>query len=102
MTDLSILWSITWGSWLTALAIILIRLLFHCVLSSKAKYYLWLLLALRLMLPVLPQSPFSIQNYLPGTSPTAHISASVASAPQISNRSPLCPLLQLCRNKRTF
>lgn len=81
MTALSILWSITWGSWLTALAIILIRLLFHCVLSSKAKYYLWLLLALRLMLPVLPQSPFSIQNYLPGTSPTAHISASVASAP---------------------
>lgn len=81
MTVLSILWSITWGSWLTALAIILIRLLFHCVLSSKAKYYLWLLLALRLMLPVLPQSPFSIQNYLPGTSPTAHISASVASAP---------------------
>lgn len=81
MTVLSILWSITWGSWLTALAIILIRLLFHCVLSSKAKYYLWLLLALRLMLPVLPQSALSIQNYLPIAPQTAHIPAAAASAP---------------------
>ena len=81
MTVLSILWSITWGSWLTALAIILIRLLFHRVLSGKAKYYLWLLLALRLMLPVLPQSALSIQNYLPIASQTAHIPAAAASAP---------------------
>ena len=81
MTVLSILWSITWGSWLTALAIILIRLLFHRVLSSKAKYYLWLLLALRLMLPVLPQSALSIQNYLPSTSQTAHVAAAAVSTP---------------------
>lgn len=65
MTLLRVLWSITWGSWLTALAIVLIRVLFRRVLSPKAKYYLWLLLALRLMLPVLPQSSLSVQNVLP-------------------------------------
>ena len=65
MTVLRILWTITWGSWLTALAIVLLRLLFRRVLSPKAKYYLWLLLALRLLLPVLPQSAMSVQNVLP-------------------------------------
>ena len=33
MTLLRVLWSITWGSWLTALAIVLIRALFRRVLS---------------------------------------------------------------------
>ena len=71
MTVLRVLWSITWGSWLTALAIVLIRALLRKVLSPKAKYYLWLLLALRLMLPVLPQSSLSVQNVLPQQMPTA-------------------------------
>lgn len=71
MTVLRVLWSITWGSWLTALAIVLIRVLLRKVLSPKAKYYLWLLLALRLMLPVLPQSSLSVQNVLPQQMPTA-------------------------------
>lgn len=70
-TLLSALWSITWGSWLTALAICLVRLIFRRSLSGKAKYYLWLLLALRLMLPVLPQSPTSVQNLLPQSAPAA-------------------------------
>ena len=71
MTLLRVLWSITWGSWLTALAIVLIRVLFRKILSPKAKYYLWLLLALRLILPVLPQSSLSVQNVLPQQTPTA-------------------------------
>ncbi len=71
MTVLRVLWSITWGSWLTALAIVLLRLMLRKVLSPKAKYYLWLLLALRLMLPVLPQSSLSVQNVLPQQVPTA-------------------------------
>lgn len=79
MTVLRVLWSITWGSWLTALAIMLIRVLFRKVLSPKAKYYLWLLLALRLMLPVLPQSSLSVQNVLP--QPTATVSVLPVEAP---------------------
>lgn len=79
MTLLRVLWSITLGSWLTALVLVCIRLLFRRVLSPKAKYYLWLLLALRLMLPVLPQSAMSIQNLLP--QPTVSAAASAAVLP---------------------
>lgn len=81
MTVLRVLWSITWGSWLTALAIVLIRVLLRKVLSPKAKYYLWLLLALRLMLPVLPQSSLSVQNVLPQR--TATVSVLPADSPVV-------------------
>lgn len=57
--------SITFGSFLTAGVIILIRILFRNLLSARAKYYLWLLLALRLMLPTLPDSPTSLMNLMP-------------------------------------
>lgn len=67
-TAVQVLWTITLGSWLTAAGILLVRLLFRRVLSAKAAYYLWLLLALRLMLPVLPESPMSLQNFLPESS----------------------------------
>ena len=87
MTVLRVLWSITWGSWLTALAIVLIRVLFRKVLSPKAKYYLWLLLALRLMLPVLPQSSLSVQNVLP--QPTATVSILPAEAPTAPAAEPM-------------
>lgn len=62
--------SITKGAFLTAGLIILLRLLLRNVLSAKAKYYLWLLLALRLMLPTLPQSPWSLMNLIPEAEPT--------------------------------
>lgn len=62
---LYVLLEITLGAALTAIAIILIRLIFHRWLTAKAKYYLWLLLALRLCLPVLPGSPTSVLNWIP-------------------------------------
>jgi bla regulator protein BlaR1 len=71
---LDILWKITVGSWVTAAVIILVRLVFHRALSAKAKYLLWLLLALRLCLPVLPYSPFSllgVVDQLPSTTNVA-------------------------------
>lgn len=65
MTILTALLEATLGAWLIAAVIGLIRLCFRRVLSPKAKYYLWALLALRLMLPVLPESPLSLMNFLP-------------------------------------
>ena len=91
MTVLRVLWSITWGSWLTALAIVLIRVLFRKVLSPKAKYYLWLLLALRLMLPVLPQSSLSVQNVLP------QHTATVSVLPAGSPAAPATPIMDLAQ-----
>lgn len=52
----------TIGSCVTAGAIILLRLLFGRFLSARSKYLLWMLLALRLCLPVLPYSPWSIYH----------------------------------------
>lgn len=95
MTLLRVLWSITLGSWLTALVLVCIRLLFRRVLSPKAKYYLWLLLALRLMLPVLPQSAMSIQNLLPqrttSTASAAVLPSGTAGTPALAEAIPDVP-----------
>ena len=77
---IELLWRITVGSWITAGAIILLRLLFRKHLSAKSKYLLWLLLLVRLMLPVLPESPLSVMNL-------ANTSAPVIAAAPISRQS---------------
>ncbi len=76
---LALLLSITKGACLTGAVILLIRLVFRRILTPKSKYYLWLLLALRLVLPALPESPFSLQNFLPAQAPAP--SAQAAEAP---------------------
>ena len=53
---------ITLGSWLTASFVIVIRLIFCKVLSPRAKYLLWLLVAVRLCMPILPESAVSVEN----------------------------------------
>ena len=77
-TVLSILLSVTRGALLTAALIVLVRLAFRRVLTAKAKYYLWLLLALRFMLPVVPESPVSLLNFLPERTSVQVQSAPVA------------------------
>lgn len=54
--------NMTIGSCVTAGAIILFRLLFGNILSARSKYLLWMLLAVRLCLPVLPYSPWSLYH----------------------------------------
>ena len=66
---IELLWRITVGSWITAGAIISLRLLFRKHLSAKSKYLLWLLLLVRLMLPVLPESPLSVMNLTKAPAP---------------------------------
>lgn len=77
---IELIWRITVGSWITAGAIILLRLLFRKHLSAKSKYLLWLLLLVRLMLPVLPESPLSVMNL-------ANTSTPVTAAAPISRQS---------------
>ncbi len=52
----------TIGSCVTAGAIILTRLLFGRFLSARSKYLLWMLLAVRLCMPVLLYSPWSLYH----------------------------------------
>jgi beta-lactamase regulating signal transducer with metallopeptidase domain len=72
------LWEITLGAWVTAAVIILIRLVFHRVLSARAKYLLWMLLALRLCLPVLPYSPFSLLSVVEQLPSTTNVASTEA------------------------
>lgn len=88
---LSLLLSITRGALLTAGLILLVRVLFHKVLSAKAKYYLWLLLALRLVLPVVPESPVSLMNFLPDRT-----AAQQAPSPPAAPDAPINPDAVLC------
>lgn len=65
MTISTILLEMTRGVLVTAAVIGLARVALKRVLTPKAKYYLWLLLLVRMMLPVLPESPLSLMNFLP-------------------------------------
>ena len=65
VTILILLRDVSIGAAITAALILMVRLLFGRMLSARAKYYLWLLLALRLVLPVTPESPLSLMNYVP-------------------------------------
>lgn len=80
-TPLLMLRNITCGACLTAAVIILLRLCLRRVLSPKAKYYLWLLLALRLCLPELPESPTSLMNDIAVPPQTASVTNIPASDP---------------------
>jgi beta-lactamase regulating signal transducer with metallopeptidase domain len=83
---LNILWKITVGSWVTAAVIILVRLLFRRVLSARAKYLLWMLLALRLCLPVLPYSPFSLMGAVEQLPNTAHVTIEAVAEQIVANQ----------------
>lgn len=48
----------------TALLILLIKFIFGRKMSSKQHLYIWLILVVRIMFPVLPEQPFSIYNWL--------------------------------------
>lgn len=55
----------TIGSFLTAGAIVIVRIMFGRILTPKAKYSLWLILMFRLCMFGLPESIFSVQNFQP-------------------------------------
>lgn len=60
---MGLLIDITIGSFLTAAAIMIVRILFGRFLTPKAKYSLWLILMFRLCMFGLPESSFSVQNF---------------------------------------
>lgn len=85
MTISTVLLEMTRGAVLTAAVIGLARVTLKRVLTPKAKYYLWLLLALRLMLPVLPESPLSLMNYLPDGQPMEATAPEVQTVEDVAN-----------------
>ncbi len=57
--------NMTIGGTVTACLILLIKRIFNNRLTPKWHYYIWIILALRLMLPGLPESGFSLFNAVP-------------------------------------
>ena len=85
MTVITMLLEMTRGVLVTAAVIALARVALKRVLSPKAKYYLWLLLLVRMMLPVLPESPLSLMNYLPAGQPAEPAAPAVQTVEDVAD-----------------
>ena len=77
---LDVLWRASWQAAVLAAMVLLVQWLLRSRLSARWRYNLWLLVLLRLLVPVTPQSPLSVFNLLKGTAypaPTtaAHVTA---------------------------
>ena len=59
--------NITIGGTVTACLILLIKQLLNDKLAPKWHFYIWIILAIRLMVPGLPESDFSLLNAIPTT-----------------------------------
>src|SRR5262249_53881297 len=66
---LSVLWQVTWQAGLLAFAVMLITRTFRRRLSPQATQLLWLLVFVRLAMPVLPASALSVFGLLRQESP---------------------------------
>lgn len=80
---MGILFNIAVSSTVTALLILLIKAVFRNKISAKVNFALWLILLIRLMVPVFPESAWSFQNVLPVVqeSSAAPVSNSGAQSP---------------------
>lgn len=58
-------WEISWQASLLALAVLLIQWLFRRWLNPRWRSALWLLVLARLLLPVLPEAPWSAHGVVP-------------------------------------
>lgn len=80
---MELLLNMTIGGTITACLILLVKGLLKEKLTPKWHFYIWIILALRLLLPGLPESDFSLFNFLPETeNVTAVQSEYVGSNPQ--------------------
>lgn len=86
-TILSWLWRASWQAAVLALLVLLLQLVLKKGLTARWRYNLWLIVLLRLLMPVLPESPLSIYNLL-AVSPVSPATGSRAADP-IDGPSPL-------------
>jgi beta-lactamase regulating signal transducer with metallopeptidase domain len=71
---LSILWRANWQAGVLILTVLALRLLLGRHLSAQWRCRLWMLVMLRLMLPVIPTSPWSVFNLFHAPEPAASVS----------------------------
>src|ERR1700692_4622471 len=64
MSILVTIWRVSWQASVLAAIILAFRFIFGGGLIARWRCRLWILVAVRLMLPVLPSSPWSVFNLL--------------------------------------
>jgi bla regulator protein blaR1 len=70
---LSILWRANWQAGLLILTVLALRLLFGRRLSAQWRCRLWMLIMLRLVLPAIPSSPWSLFNLFHAPEPVVSV-----------------------------
>ena len=96
---LGVLWRASWQAAVLAVMVLLVQWMLRGRLSARWRYNLWLLVLLRLLVPVTPQSPFSVFNlarHLPAPAPaqpagvanTTFVTVEVSNSPKPLSVSP--------------
>ena len=60
---LALLWRASWQASVLVLTVVLLQILLAKRLTPQWRHALWLLVVVRLLLPVTPSSPWSLFNY---------------------------------------
>ena len=68
---LPLLWRASWQAALLTIVVLLLQWILKDKLPARWRYNLWLIVLLRLLLPVLPESPISIYNLFAASPPPA-------------------------------
>ncbi len=75
---LSILWRANWQASVLILAVLALRLFFGRHLTAQWRCRLWMLVMLRLILPTIPSSPWSLFNLFHAPEPVVSVSHEIA------------------------
>jgi beta-lactamase regulating signal transducer with metallopeptidase domain len=96
---LQAVWRSSWQATVLIVAVLLVQLLFSRRLSARWRYNLWLIVLIRLALPVTPSSRLSVYNFLPDRVEPASPSVAIAFAEPIDVPLNIAPALP---KSRTF
>src|SRR5687768_3817903 len=78
---LPLLWRASWQAALLTIVVLLLQWILKDKLPARWRYNLWLIVLLRLLLPVLPESPISIYNLFAASPPRTTFPEPILSDP---------------------
>lgn len=81
----------SWQASVLVLLVLVVQWLFQARLTPRWRYALWWLVLIRLLLPVAPETPFSIFNVVKGRAPAPHAALIPEDLPQDDRWSELSP-----------
>src|SRR5215204_5553735 len=76
-------WRASWQASVLAALVLAVQLIFGQRISARWRHAMWMLVLVRLALPVVPSSPLSVFNLAPRPAPAAPALRSAESAPAV-------------------